>query len=87
MVVVDFFVISCGPCSTINPHLDDFADTYESQVLILKVNADELRNLAFREFGVFALPTFVFFKNGKIVERYSDGNPVRIEDTIRKLLN
>lgn len=86
LVVVDFFATWCGPCNNIARHLDEFADKYESQVLILKVNVDELRNLAYKEFDVFAMPTFVFFKGQKIVERYSDANEVRMEETINRLL-
>lgn len=86
LVVVDFYATWCGPCNNISPHLDNFADTYESQVLILKINVDEQGELATR-FKVFSMPTFIFFKNGQILGQYSDASPVRMEDTIKKLIN
>lgn len=83
LVVVDFFSTSCGPCYHIAPHLDLFSDKYQSQIIALKIDAYELYELK-AKFQVSAFPTFIFYKNGKIVERYSDDDEVTLEETIKK---
>ncbi|CAN1824141.1 Thioredoxin H1, partial [Linum perenne] len=61
LAVVDFTASWCGPCRFIAPVLADLAKKMPN-VLFLKVDVDELR-----EFEVEAMPTFIFFKEGKIV--------------------
>lgn len=68
-------------------YLEDIADKFESKVLIMKVNSDEQSKLAYGRYDVFYMPTIIYFKNGQIVEQYSDANHIRMEDTIQKLLN
>lgn len=86
LVIVDFFATWCGPCKSLAPYLPAFADKYESQVLVLKVDVDEQKELAQGRFKVTAMPTIFYFKNGQIVEQYSDSDSIRMEDTIKRLL-
>ena len=67
-VVVDFFADWCPPCKAIAPVFASLADRYAiSGVLeFAKVNVDEARDVA-ATFRISAMPTFLFFKDGKQV--------------------
>lgn len=87
LVVVDFYATWCGPCGSLSHHLDAIADKFESKALIMKVNSDEQSKLAYRRFDVFYMPTIIYFKNGQIVEQYSDANQHRMVETIERFVN
>lgn len=67
-VMVDFWAEWCGPCKMISPLLDELATEYDGKVKIGKVNADEQQELS-AQYGINALPTLLFFKNGQVVNQ------------------
>lgn len=68
LAMVDFWASWCGPCKMLSPVIDSLAQQFEGKVLVGKVNVDEEPELA-RQFGVMSIPTVVFLKNGKEVDR------------------
>lgn len=86
VVLVDFFATWCMPCVTITPYLDNFAEKYSGRLLILKIDVDELTDLAMGRFKIDLMPTFIYFKNGEIVERFSGGSDAKIETAIQKYI-
>jgi len=69
-VLVDFYASWCGPCKLMAPILDDLADQLSGQVKFVKVNVDEATALA-RRYEISAVPTLLFFKNGKVLDTVS----------------
>ena len=67
-IIVDFFATWCGPCKNLSPMLDELAGPRTNQTKFLKVDVDQSRQLAGR-FGIQGVPTVVFFRNGKEVDR------------------
>lgn len=66
-LVVDFWATWCGPCKKLAPIVEELAEEYgEDRVIIGKYNIDEEGDLA-QEFRVMSIPTVIFFKNGKAV--------------------
>ena len=63
-VVSDFWATWCGPCKAMAPAVDAMAEEYEGRVVIGKYNIDEESDLAMK-YRVMAIPTFLFFKDGK----------------------
>lgn len=63
-VVVDFWATWCGPCMGMAPVIDALAKEYEGRVEIGKYNVDEESDFS-TECGIRALPTILFFKDGK----------------------
>ena len=67
-VVVDFYATWCGPCKVLSPRLEKLAGEFSGKIKFVKVNVDEAQKLAGR-FQVSAIPTLIFFKNGKVEDR------------------
>ena len=67
-VLVDFWSPSCMPCLMIAPVLEKVAAEYDGRALIAKVNTDHNHRWAV-QYGVQAIPTLLFIKNGHVVGR------------------
>ena len=68
ITMVDFWASWCGPCKMAAPIIESVAGEYEGKALVGKVNTDDEQELAVR-YEVMSIPTVIFFKNGKEVER------------------
>jgi thioredoxin 2 len=63
-VLVDFWAPWCGPCRMVGPELERIAAERKGQVLVAKVNTEELPEVAGR-FGIHAIPTMILFSGGR----------------------
>jgi thioredoxin 1 len=66
--VVDFWAVWCGPCKMIAPHVEAVADELAGKAVVAKLDVDSNRNSAIK-FGIQSIPTLLFFKGGKVVDR------------------
>lgn len=67
-VVIDFWAEWCIPCKKIAPIVDELAEQYEGRVKIGKYNVEESSEVA-TEFGIRSIPTILFFRDGKLVDK------------------
>lgn len=68
LAMVDFWASWCGPCKMLAPVIENLAEQYEGKALIGKVDVDAESDLAMR-YGIKSIPTVIFFKNGREVDR------------------
>jgi thioredoxin 1 len=66
--MVDFWATWCGPCKIVAPHVEALADEFAGRAIIAKVDVDSNRQTAIK-FGIQSIPTLLFFKGGKVVDR------------------
>lgn len=66
--MVDFWASWCGPCRIIAPHVEALAQEFVGKAIVAKLDVDANRQTAIR-FGIQSIPTLLFFKDGKLVER------------------
>ncbi len=87
-VLVDFWGPQCVPCLALMPKVEGLAEKYGDKLKITKVDASKNRRLCLN-LKVFGLPTFLFYKSGKEVNRLS-GNTLKfeeIEDALKKIID
>ena len=68
LVIVDFWATWCGPCRMLSPLLDEVEEEMSDKITVVKVNVDDADEIAMR-YRIMSIPTLVFFKDGKMVDR------------------
>ena len=85
-VLVDFWAPWCGPCKAIGPLVEDLAKTFGDRIKFAKCNVDN-SPVTPGKFGIKAIPTLIFFKEGDVVEQITGMvAKSKLEDAINKLL-
>ena len=67
-VLVDFGATWCGPCRALAPIVEDLAKEYAGRLKVGTVDIDQAQRTA-ATFGIMSVPTVLFFKGGKQVEK------------------
>jgi thioredoxin 1 len=68
-VLVDFWAEWCGPCKMMTPVIEQVAGENKGTIKIGKLNIDNAPQIA-SKYGVSSIPTFLFVKNGVVVEQH-----------------
>jgi thioredoxin 1 len=68
VVLADFTATWCPPCQAMAPVVERLADRFAGRAAVVKVDVDSAGELASAH-GVRAVPTFLVFSDGKVVER------------------
>jgi thioredoxin 1 len=67
-VLVDFWAIWCGPCKALGPTIDSIAASFAGKLKVAKMNVDENTGAPSR-YRIQAIPSLMFFKDGKPVDQ------------------
>ncbi len=73
MILIDFFATWCGPCQMIAGELEELSAS-DDTIKILKIDIDRHPEIA-KEYGVMAVPTLLFIKDGDLLERQTGFMP------------
>lgn len=84
-MVIDFSAKWCGPCNTIAPKFNALSNQFVDLVF-LKVDVDLCPNTA-ATYNVSSMPTFIFEKDGNIMDRLKGADPVALTTKIEAIQN
>lgn len=73
-VVLDAYASWCPPCKMMAPVFEDLSEEMAGKIKFVKMNVDEQQALG-KDLKIEAMPTFIFFKNGKEVDRHRGAMP------------
>ncbi|MGQ9679365.1 MAG: thioredoxin [Candidatus Bathyarchaeia archaeon] len=84
--VIDCWASWCLPCRMLSPIIDQLAEEYD-EIAFGKLNVDENPKIPLR-FGIMAIPTLLYFKNGELISKESGALPKNaLEKRLEKLLS
>ncbi|KAI0975501.1 thioredoxin-like protein [Xylaria arbuscula] len=85
IVVADFYADWCGPCKMIAPTFESLSTKYTKpgKITFCKVNVDNHQPIA-QSNGVSAMPTFLVFKSGSVIETIKGANPPALTAAVEK---
>ncbi len=85
-VMIDFWGPQCGPCLALMPKVETLAERHGEGIKLAKVEAPKNRRLCLN-LRVMSLPTFLFYKDGREVDRLTGNVTIEgIENSLNKLL-
>jgi thioredoxin 1 len=85
LVVVDFYALWCGPCRYAAPSFGKMSIDFDN-VVFLKVDVDHNREVSM-ENKVNAMPTFILFKDGSMIDRITGWNENKLRTLIERYRN
>ena len=68
-VLVDFSATWCGPCKTLGPVVEKFAEEHSGVYKVGAVDIDISSDLA-QKFGIRSVPTLLVFKQGHVTAQH-----------------
>ena len=68
-VIMDVYSSSCTPCKMLYPIFVELSNEFVDKIRFTKLKLDEETSLA-QDLEIYAVPTFLFFKDGNIVGRH-----------------
>lgn len=87
VVIVDFYADYCGPCKNIAPTYESLCSqcSRPNQVTFCKVNRPAREDL-YGQYGVNAMPTFLFFKDGQEIDRMVGASEQGLDYVVKELI-
>lgn len=85
-LVLDLWAPWCGPCRMVGPILSELAAEYDGKIVVGKCDVDEEEEIAM-DLQVRNIPTILFFKDGKVVDKNIGAAPKTVlEEKFKALL-
>ena len=71
-VLIDFYATWCAPCKAMSPIVEQIGKEMQGEARVLKIDIDKNQALA-AQYQIQAVPTFLIFKQGKVVWKKAGG--------------
>ena len=86
LLVIDFKASWCAPCKAIKPFIDYLKENYPNVDFYEIDIEDESKETIVNNFDIVKLPTFLYYKNGKVCETLIGTNKSKIEELVNEFL-
>ena len=73
-IVLDFSAAWCGPCKQLAPIIEELSEEYAGRIAVGKCDIEEADDLTM-EYGIRNVPTVIFIKDGKVVDKFVGSKP------------
>ena len=85
-VILDVYATWCGPCQQMTPIFEELEKELGQKCKFAQLNVDNARELSI-QYGVTSVPTFIFIKDGQVVQKETgyipkDDLKTKLEDFI-----
>ena len=84
-IIIKFYSNYCGPCRTLAPIVTRIAHEFEDTALFIEADTSTYRTLT-SVFDFRFIPTILFFKNGKEIERTNGLSEEQLREKIEALV-
>ena len=84
LTVIDFYADWCGPCKMIKPYFKELEKRFGDTITFITVDVDEDDEMV-DKYNIKAMPTFVFLKDGKEVDRLEGANVEKLTKKVVEL--
>lgn len=84
-VLLDFWAEWCGPCRMVGPLVEEISNEYAGKAVVGKLDVDANANVS-QMFGIRNIPTILFFKDGKVVDKQVGAVPKSVLEAKLKAL-
>ncbi|MCD6115161.1 thioredoxin [bacterium] len=85
-VLVDMYSEWCPPCKIISPFLEKIAEEFSEKIKVGKMNVEQ-SPLTASQYGIEVIPTLLFFKNGKVIDKIVGAVPYKVlEERVKQNL-
>ncbi len=71
---LDFYADWCGPCTVMNPVIEELERDFAGKMEINKIDVDNESEKT-EQYGVLSIPTYIILKDGQEVERFIGAQP------------
>ncbi len=84
-VLIDLWAVWCAPCHMVSPIVEELADEYTGKLKVGKLNVDQNPTVP-GHYNVRAIPTLLFFKDGKLYDQIVGAVPKStLEEVIKRI--
>ena len=84
LVVIDCKASWCGPCKVIHPFIKNLSNTMTNTIFMEVDVEDEDHADTVNQFAVTAMPTFIYMKNGRVIDKTMGADQKKIHETVLK---
>ena len=85
LVVVDLWAEWCLPCKFIDPVFEELAEKFVAEISFVKIDAGIYPDFK-DQFDITGIPSFLFFREGKLFDFFVGADEARLRKTLKKLL-
>jgi thioredoxin 1 len=83
LIILDFYANWCQPCKSLSKSIDNYYTDKIKNFTLIKINVDSQSDIS-EFYNIQSLPTLIFYKGNKILDKLEGNNFEVLLEKIRK---